>query len=60
MAGVAGEPHPDLEMLEAAWGIIANAWGGNWDLAGDDWLAAATNWRDRYLEITQLDTGETR
>jgi len=34
----------------AAWGIIANAYGGNWDLASkaSGWKAAAERWRDDY------------
>ena len=38
---------------EMAWILIANAYGGNWDLAPDDWRQAAIKWRDichRYLE----------
>lgn len=36
------------DLLELAWGIIANAWEGNWDQAPAEWLAAAQRWRDRY------------
>lgn len=37
---------------EAAWGLIANAYGGNWDLAtpASGWKAAAERWRDAYLQ----------
>lgn len=37
-------------LLETAWGIIANAYGGNWDLASEasGWKAAAERWRDAY------------
>lgn len=35
-----------LDELEAAWVIIANAYGGNWASAPDDWRAAAERWRD--------------
>ena len=34
------------ESEEAAWGLIANAYGGNWDQATDTWRAAAERWRD--------------
>ena len=34
--------------VEAAWGLIANAWGGDWDMATDEWREAAGRWRDRY------------
>jgi len=36
------------DLLESAWGIIANSYGGNWDLASDDWKNAANKWRDDY------------
>jgi hypothetical protein len=35
-------------MLELAWGLIANANGGNWDLATPDWREAAIHWRANY------------
>lgn len=35
-----------LDDLEAAWTIIANAYGGNWESAPDDWRVAAERWRD--------------
>lgn len=36
------------DLLETAWGIIANSYGGNWDKATDDWRGAAERWRDEY------------
>ena len=39
---------PD-DLLEAAWGIIANAWDWNMD-DRQDWRAAAKRWRDAYHE----------
>ena len=36
------------ESEEAAWGLIANAYGGNWDQATDEWKKAAERWRDEY------------
>lgn len=45
-------PDPEIEKLrdlaEAAWGIIANAHGGDWNKESDDWRVAAEKWRDRY------------
>lgn len=32
--------------IEIAWGLIANAWGGDWDHASEDWRKAAERWRD--------------
>ena len=40
--------HDDL--LELAWGLIANANGGDWDRATPTWHSAAIRWRDRYSE----------
>ena len=37
-----------LNMLEVAWGIIANAGGGNWELESETWNDAAVRWRERY------------
>ena len=36
------------DLLEAAWGIIANAGGGNWETQTKEWQKAAARWRDRY------------
>ena len=43
-----------LESEEAAWGLIANAYGGNWELASkvSGWKAAAERWRDHYHDLT--------
>jgi hypothetical protein len=36
-----------LDGLEDAWGLIANAYGGDWDLAQNPaWKPAAERWRD--------------
>lgn len=34
--------------LELAWGIIANASGGDWTRESKDWVGAAERWRDRW------------
>lgn len=36
------------QLAEAAWGIIANAGQGNWDIQTPEWREAAARWRDRY------------
>jgi hypothetical protein len=41
------------ELLESAWGIIANANGGDWDKATPEWKDAAIRWRDNYF--TSID-----
>jgi len=35
-----------VDSIELAWGIIANSYGGDWDLASPEWKRAAENWRD--------------
>lgn len=37
------------DLLEEAWGIIANANGADWAMKTDDWSLAATRWRDKWL-----------
>jgi hypothetical protein len=47
----ASPPSPSLrkaDLLERAWGIIANAGGGDWDRETPDWKDAALGWRDEY------------
>ncbi len=39
---------PSPELLEAAWGVIANAHGGDWGQASPAWRDAAERWRDQY------------
>jgi hypothetical protein len=48
------------ESEELAWGLIANAYGGDWDLASEasGWKAAAIRWRDDYqstLSMAEVD-----
>ena len=38
------------DLNEAAWGIIANAWEGDWSKAPAEWREAAERWRDAYHE----------
>jgi len=35
------------DLLELAWGLLANAHGGDWDLATLEWKKAAEQWRDK-------------
>lgn len=37
-----------MEIVESAWGIIANAGGGDWTKESADWREAAGKWRDEY------------
>jgi hypothetical protein len=37
------------DLAESAWGVIANAYGGDWELAQNpDWKPAAERWREEY------------
>ena len=40
-----------LDHLELAWGVIANANGGDWEKANKEWHDAAIRWRDEYHRI---------
>lgn len=40
-----------MDLLEAAWGIIANAHEGNWDKERPEWQEAAARWREDYHEV---------
>jgi len=44
------------ELNETAWGLIANAYGGDWDKASSEWRQAAERWRDQY-HLTLHPTG---
>lgn len=37
-----------FDLCEIAWGVIANAHGGNWEDASDEWRDAAERWRDQW------------
>jgi hypothetical protein len=37
-----------MDSLELAWGIIANAHGGDWSEASPEWREAAERWRDMH------------
>ena len=37
------------DLLELAWGVIANAGGGDWDKESKEWQNAAVRWRDCYF-----------
>ena len=43
-----GELRELLDTIEQAWGVIANAYGGDWALATEKWQASAARFRDEY------------
>lgn len=48
-AQVAEDEPPDIDpLIESAWGLIANAWNGNWADSDSPWVEAAERWRDEY------------
>ena len=50
----AEEPAPTASACPScddAWGLIANAHGGDWSKASDEWQAAATRWRDAWTSV---------
>jgi len=62
--GGAVKPNPknygNDDAMMAAWLLIANAWGGNWDAAPNEWSDAATRWRDEHLNSYLAATKEQR
>ena len=50
------------DAAEGLWGVVANAFGGNWDLASPEWRAAAERTRDDYVvaEAAARDLGVVR
>lgn len=46
---------PESDLLEAAWGLIANVGQGNWDTQTEGWKEAATRWREGYHRVIALE-----
>ena len=57
-AGIEGTVWTEADALERAWGLIENAYGGDWDEAHPDWKEAAQNFRDDYLRRIGNQQGE--
>lgn len=38
----------ERELLEFAWGILANVSNGDWQQQSNEWQHAVINWRDKY------------
>jgi len=51
------EEEEEKELLGLAWGLIANAYGGDWGDAPtiSGWKEAAERWRDRYHATLRVD-----
>ena len=47
-------------MLDTAWGIIANAGQGNWKTQTEEWQKCAEQWRDEYSKIPACTPPEGR
>ena len=39
------------DLCDLAWGIIANAGGGDWSKENMQWRETALEWRARYLKL---------
>ncbi len=48
---------PGFDLIEMAWGLIANAYGGNWQMASKEWEGAAARWRDAYHRHLKIRNG---
>lgn len=48
------------QLLHVAWGLIANAYGGAWNLASEEWRKAAEAWRDDYHEFLEARLKATK
>lgn len=46
-----GDCDNNLDLLEEAWGIIANAGGGNWDKETSEWQEASKRFREKYFKV---------
>lgn len=47
-------PMNDLDLLELAWGLIANASDGDWSRESLNWRETAEKWRDLYHQRLKL------
>ena len=52
---VAGKVDGYHDLIETAWGIIANSGGGNWENENPEWVRAAVKWRQRYHSMLASD-----
>jgi hypothetical protein len=43
-------------MMDAAWGIIANAGGSDWTRESKEWQQAAAQWREEYFAMMRSPT----
>ena len=46
------------DLLHSALGIIANAFGGDWNKAPEQWRKAAERWRDQYHDYLDHSSPE--
>lgn len=47
------------DLLMRAWGLVANAGGGDWKKETGEWQTAAVDWRERYNRyLDQVDREE--
>ena len=41
----------EMDLLEFAWGVIANVSGGDWKKQSPEWQEAVIRWREQYHQI---------
>lgn len=46
-----------IDLVERAWGVIANGGGGDWTKETAEWQAAATKWRDDFHAMLDVARG---
>lgn len=50
----------DIDLLEEAWGIIANSNHGDWTRETNEWRLAAEAWREKYhVRIAKKPAGDS-
>jgi hypothetical protein len=54
-----GQPITMDYLLMLAWGLIANAGGGNWDNETPEWRKEAQRWRDDFHRRLQAERPST-
>ena len=58
MANILSKAYPNsitlINLIEEAWGIIANAGNGDRSIETEQWKEAASRWREKYYELLKL------
>ena len=49
-----------VDLIDAAWGIIANAGNGDWLTEHPEWQEAAAKWRDQFISAFSPNASNER